>query len=141
MRRGQEAVIETGRDGAVSHTGKVVYVADVVDDQTRTVKVRVEVPNPGRHFKPGMFVTARIATGSAGPAVLMVPKDAVVLLDEGPTVFVEEGEAFRARAVEVGQEMGGWVPVRKGLQAGERIATAGTFVLKAQLVKAKLGEE
>jgi cobalt-zinc-cadmium efflux system membrane fusion protein len=119
----------------------VTHLGDVVDEQTRTVKVRLELSNAERRFKPGMFVTARVATGATGPPVVMVPKDAVVLMDDGPSVFVEEGEALRARVVEVGQEMDGWIPVRNGLGVGERIATAGTFALKAHLVKAKLGED
>jgi cobalt-zinc-cadmium efflux system membrane fusion protein len=141
LRAGQEAVIEVGRDGKVVHTGRVVHIGDVVEEQTRTVKVRVEVPNPHRHFKPGMFVTGRITSRHPGPAVLMVPKDAVVLLDEGPVVFVLRGEEAHPRPVEVGPEVEGWIPVRKGLSAGEQVVTEGAFTLKAQLVKAKLGEE
>ena len=136
---GQEAVVEAGQD--VEHGGRVVYVGDIVEDQTRTVKVRVEMRNARRHIKPGMFVTGRIATKQGGPAALMVPKDAVVLLDEGPVVFVDRGEVIEARAVEVAPAIGGWVPIRKGIAAGESVVTGGAFVLKAQLVKAKLGEE
>lgn len=140
VRIGQEAVIEAGRDGKVSHTGRVVHISDLVEEQTRTVKVRVEIPNRERHFKPGMFITGRIASSQPGPPVLMVPKDAVVLLDEGFAVFVVVSDVARVRAVEVGPEVGGWIPVRKGLNAGEPVATAGTFALKAQILKTKLGE-
>lgn len=135
--RGQAATVVAGRD---THTGRVTYVADVLDDQTRTVKVRVEIPNQEGHFKPGMFVTARIATRMAGPARIMVPKEALFLLDDRAVVFVETAEGFRPRPVETGPEMSGWVPIQKGLQAGERVVTQGAFALKAQLVKAKLGE-
>jgi cobalt-zinc-cadmium efflux system membrane fusion protein len=141
VRVGQEAVIQAGRDGAVKHAGRVVYVGDVVEEQTRTLTVRVEIPNPQRHFKPGMFVTGAIATRAGGPALLMVPRDAVVLLDEGPVVFVDRGEVIEPRAIEVGPEVEGWVPVRKGVAAGEKVVTAGAFTLKAQFVKAKLGED
>jgi cobalt-zinc-cadmium efflux system membrane fusion protein len=136
---GQETVVAAGQD--VDHGGRVVYVGDVVEEQTRTVKVRVEIPNAQRHVKPGMFVTGRIATKNSGPAALMVPKDAVVLLDDGPVVFVDRGETIEPRAVEVGPAVGGWVPIRRGIAAGENVVTGGAFVLKAQLVKAKLGEE
>lgn len=141
VRVGQQVVVETGRDGKISHTGRVVRIADIVEEQTRTVKVRVEIPNRERHFKPGMFITGQIASPQPGPPVLMVPKDAVVLLDEGPVVFVIRDNAAKARPVEVGPEVGGWVPVRKGLSSGEQIATAGAFALKAQLLKKQLGEE
>lgn len=141
VRVGQAVVIEAGRDGEDTHTGRVVHIGDIVEEQTRTVNVRVEVPNRERHFKPGMFVTGRITMPRPGPAVLMVPKDAVVLMDEGPVVFVVSGNEARARPIEVGPEVGGWIPVRKGLSPGEPVATAGSFALKAQLLKAKLGED
>ena len=135
--RGQQATVMAGRD---THTGRVTYIADVLDDQTRTIKVRVEIPNKERHFKPGMFVTAKIATRAVGPARLMVPKNALVLLDDSQVVFVESEDGIRARSVEAGAEVGGWVPIDKGLQPGARVVTEGAFALKAQLVKAKLGE-
>jgi cobalt-zinc-cadmium efflux system membrane fusion protein len=141
VRRDQEVVVEAGRETRLTHTGRLVYIGDVVEEPTRTVKVRVEIPNAERHFKPGMFVTAQIATRQAGPATLMVPKDAVFVMDERLVVFVEGEDGFRPRAVQVGPEAGGWVPVQKGLRAGEKVVTEGGFALKAQLVKAKLGEE
>ncbi len=136
--RGQAVMVVAGRD---SHTGRVTYIADVLDDQTRTIKVRVEIPNKERHFKPGMFITAKISTRTAGPPRLMVPKNALLLLEDSQVVFVETDEGIRARPVEAGNEIGGWVPIDKGLQAGERVVTQGAFALKAQLVKAKMGEE
>jgi cobalt-zinc-cadmium efflux system membrane fusion protein len=141
VRVGQQVVIETGRGSTNTHTGRVVQIADVVEEQTRTVKVRVEIPNRERHFKPGMFITGQIASPQPGPPVLMVPKDAVMLLDEGPVVFVIRNDFAEVRRIEVGQEVGGWVPVRKGLSSGEQIATAGAFALKAQLLKTTLGED
>ncbi len=71
----------------------------------------------------------------------MVPKAAVVYLDEGPVVFVETESKLQPRPVETGPELGGWIAIRKGLAAGERVVTEGAFALKAQIVKAKLGEE
>jgi cobalt-zinc-cadmium efflux system membrane fusion protein len=122
------------------HSGRLVHIGDVVDEATRTVKVRVEIPNPERHFKPGMFVSARIASRQAGARVLAVPKDAVFLLDEGPAVFVKEADGFVPRTVQAGPEVGGWVPVLKGLTAGDKVVTGGGFALKAQLLKSKLGD-
>jgi len=140
LRRGQEVVVEAGRDGQIRHNGRLVHIGDVVDEATRTVKVRVEIPNPERHFKPGMFVRARITSRRPGPATLAVPKDAVFLLDDGPVVFVEEGDGFVPRSVQAGQDVGGWIPVMKGLAAGDKVVTSGGFAVKAQILKAKLGE-
>ena len=141
VRPGQDVTVEISGAQKMTHTGRVVYVGDVVTEQTRTLKVRVEIPNPERHFKPGMFVSARIAARQPGPAVLMVPKAAVVYLDEGPVVFVETDARLQPRPVETGPELGGWIAIRKGLTAGEGVVTEGAFALKAQIVKAKLGEE
>ncbi|MGH7348797.1 MAG: efflux RND transporter periplasmic adaptor subunit [Candidatus Rokuibacteriota bacterium] len=141
VRVGQEAAVEAGRDAALKHTGRVVFIADVVEEQTRTIKVRVEIPNRERHFKPGMFVTARLNIRQPGRAVLMVPRDAVVLLDERAVVFIDRGDKIEAQPVETDPTVEGWVPVRKGLTAGDPVVVEGAFALKAQLVKAKLGEE
>ncbi len=73
VRPGQEVTVETDGAQKMTHTGRVVYVGDVVTEQTRTLKVRVEIPNLERHFKPGMFVSAHIAArqprggGAHGP--------------------------------------------------------------------------
>jgi len=141
LRVGQEVAIEVDGEASVKKVGRIAYIAEVVDEQTRTVKVRVELANANRHLKPGMFVTARITTGQLGGAVLMVPKSALFLLDEGPVVFVEEEKRIRPRPVETGAQIDGWIVINNGLKAGERIVAEGGFALKAQMLKSKLGEE
>ncbi len=141
LRIGQEATIETNDETPLRKKGRVAYIGEVVEDQSRTVKVRVELSNPGRQFKPGMFVTARITTGRQGQPVIMVPSSALFLMDEGAVVFVEEKEGFQPRFVEVGPQAGGWTAIRHGLTAGERIVHEGGFALKAQILKSRLGEE
>ncbi len=141
LRIGQEVAIETTGEKAKERTGKVAYIGDVVDEGSRTVKVRVELLNGERQFKPGMFVTARITTRRTGEPTIMVPPGALFIFDEGPVIFVEGAEGIQARSVEVGQQVGSWIPVRKGLKAGEKIVTEGGFALKAHLLKSKLGEE
>ena len=141
FRPGQEAVIETGRESKRGYAGRVVFIGDVVEEQARAVKVRVEIPNAERRFKPGMFITARLVSRPSGPGVVMVPRDAVMLMDEGQVVFIDRGEVIEPRPVEVGAEAGGWLPVRKGVAAGEKVITEGAFALKAQIVKARLGED
>ncbi len=141
LRIGQKAAIEVGGEASAKKAGRITFIGDVVDDQTRTVKVRVELANTNRQFRPGMFVTARITIGQSGNPVLMVPKSALFLLDEGPVVFVEEEKEIRLRPVEVGAQIDGWIVIHNGLKAGERIVTEGGFALKAQMLKSKLGEE
>ena len=141
LRIGQEATIETNNETPLRKKGRVAYIGEVVEDQSRTVKVRVELSNLERQFKPGMFVTARITTGRGGQPAIMVPSSALFLMDEGPVVFVEEKEGFQPRFVRVGPQAGGWTAIRDGLKAGERIVHEGGFALKALILKSKLGGE
>ena len=120
--------------------GSVSYVAHTVDPSTRTAKVRIEVDNPRRELRPGMFGSvAIVGRGSeGGQAVLAVPDAAVQTVEGGPAVFVPvEGEenTFAKRAVTVGKPVGGWVPVLTGLKEGEPVVVSGTFILKADLGK------
>jgi RND family efflux transporter MFP subunit len=140
LQLGQEVAIETGGEPRRKQTGRVAYIGDVVDEQSRTVKVRVELPNPERHFKPGMFVTAQITTRRSGPPMILLPSTALFLLDEGPVVFVEGRDGIRPRSVEPGPQVGGGIIIRKGLTAGEKVVTEGGFAIKAQMLKSKLGE-
>ena len=141
LRIGQEVTIETHGEPPLRKKGRVAYIGEVVEDQSRTVKVRVELSNLERQFKPGMFVTARVHAGSGGPPVIMIPCSALFLMDGGPVVFVEEKEGFQPRFVQVGPQGGGWTTIGNGLKAGERIVQEGGFALKALILKSKLGGE
>ncbi len=119
--------------------GKITYITDVLEEKTRTAKVRVEVPNPHRTLKPAMFAEATIATQAAKSA-LVVPKSAVVYLVQGPAVFVETREGFEPRQVRVGEEGGDTVVIAEGVREGERVAVRGGYSLKAELLKEQFGE-
>jgi membrane fusion protein, heavy metal efflux system len=108
--------------------GQLTYVADVVDPESRTVEVRMEVPNPRRRIKPEMLSTIIIHVQSA-PA-LVVPSHAVVREGKQDFVFVQTGpQHFTLRAVELGPDGGPWRAVRGGLAAGEPIVVEGAFHL------------
>jgi membrane fusion protein, copper/silver efflux system len=101
------------------------------DAATQTVNVRFEADNPGNVLRPGMFVD--VALPVTLPEALVVPVDAV--LDSGlkKTVFVERAQGvFEPRAVETGWRFGDRVQIVKGLEAGERIVVAGTFLLDSE---------
>ena len=141
IEKGQPVTIKAGAEGAKGQTGRVAFIGDVVDEQTRTLKARVELPNPGRLFKPGMFVTARILTHRAGPAEIQLPSSAVFLFEDASVVFVEGPDGVRPRPVETALRSEGRVAIRKGLSVGERVVTEGGFALKAHLLKSKMGED
>lgn len=121
--------------------GLVDYVGAVVEPATRTIEVRLVVPNPDGRLKPGMFGTARIASALEGDAAsLVVPRPAVQSLGHEQVVFVPDGEGvFRAVEVEVGRRTPDEVEIVKGLEPGTRVVTTGAFVLKSELSKESLG--
>jgi Cu(I)/Ag(I) efflux system membrane fusion protein len=141
-------------------TGKLALVYPRVDTATRTNRVRFELANPQHELRPGMFATVRINTplesiepykslvanrqqatltapvhGSTPPPheFLVVPERAVVDTGSKKIVYVErEPGLFEGREVELGPRTGGYYPVLKGLQSGERIAAAGGFLIDAE---------
>lgn len=128
--------------------GRVTYIDPVLNTETRTARVRVEVANRQERLKVGMFVEVGFQTGAQGLAAaaneLAVPDEAVQRIGERTVVFVpKEGEAghFEARGVETGGVTGGQRRIISGLKAGERVVTRGSFALKTQLLKGELGEE
>lgn len=120
--------------------GKVTYISSTMNKETRTVKARVEVPNPDGRLKPEMFVTAAIHTGSSAKALLL-PEEAVLLVQGQPTVFVAERGGFEARAVEVGERAQGRIVIISGVEAGENVVVGGAYALKARLLKSQISAD
>jgi cobalt-zinc-cadmium efflux system membrane fusion protein len=119
--------------GGVAAAGEISYVAPVIDPETRTATARVVLANPERVWRPGMFVTAR--TLDTTPAEVLVPGDAVRIIEGQRIVFVVAGEALVPRAVTLGREGSTQVEVLAGLSPGERVASGNTFLLEAELGK------
>jgi Cu(I)/Ag(I) efflux system membrane fusion protein len=112
--------------------GKVSAILPEVDAQTRTMKARVELANPGAKLKPGMYATLSFAPPSAKPAVL-VPSEAVIRTGARSVVLLAEGEGrFRPADVELGAESGGQTEILKGLKAGERVVVSGQFLVDSE---------
>lgn len=127
-----------------SFPGRVTYAGGIVDPASRTFKVRVELENPGRRLRPGMFAQVRIQTPRlAGDTAISVPELAVQEMNDRQVVFVATGRPgeFIIRPVTVGGSTGnGTVAITAGLRAGERIVSSGAFQLKAELMKASFGD-
>ncbi len=119
--------------GGMAADGEVSYVAPAIDPETRTATARVVLQNPERVWRPGMFVTARALDST--PAAVLVPSDAVHLLEGQRIVFVETASGFVPRVVVLGREGTSHLEIAAGLDAGERVATGNTFLLKAELGK------
>lgn len=121
--------------------GVVIQRSHQTNERTRTAPVRIEVDNREDLLHPGELVEARIAVGGS-EQVLAVPAEAIVLLQNQPTVFVAKGEGqFEPAPVVTGDTRDGWTVVKQGLEAGEAYAREGAFALKARLLRSQLGEE
>lgn len=128
VRVGQSVSIEVPALGNEKLVGKLIYVAQTIDPDTRTVLVRTELDNRDGRLKPAMLATMLITA----PTVerLVVPASAVVRENDEDHVFVAEGERhFRLVRVKLGPEQGGKRVVLSGIKAGERIVTEGAFHL------------
>ncbi|HBK42892.1 MULTISPECIES: efflux RND transporter periplasmic adaptor subunit [unclassified Polynucleobacter] len=111
--------------------GVVAHVDSIVNTQTRTVVVRMEVPNKDGLIKPGMLATMMIE--SQPTEKLLVPTSAVIREDNKDYVFVkEDDEIYRMIAVKLGPEGKGYRPVISGLKVGQNIAVNGAFHLNAE---------
>lgn len=119
-------------DASVTEEGRITYLAPVVDEAARTVKVRIE--GGASKLRPGSFIRAELATTGVSAAVLAVPEEAVHEVDGKNVVFVPvKGEAntFALRSVTTGAMVTKMVPILSGLADGESYVAKGSFILKA----------
>ena len=113
-------------------TGAVTVVYPHLNTQTRTARIRIEVPNPDELLRPEMYVDAEIETGSSEP-VLAVAESAV--LDSGTrrAVLIDKGEGrFEPREVKLGRRGGGNVEVTEGVSVCEAVVTWANFLIDAE---------
>jgi len=115
----------------VKFSGRVILISSVVDPDTRTVKVRTEVANPGGQLKPDMFANVEIVTAGRASAIT-VPLAAI--LDDGgkSVVFVADGTGFKKREVIVGLKSNDRVEIVEGLTAGDKVVVKGNYLLMQQ---------
>jgi membrane fusion protein, copper/silver efflux system len=125
-----EVVIDAFPDESLS--GRVSYIHPDVRADTRTTRVRVDLPNPDGRVRPGMFATMLVDTPVAERAVV-VPRDAVLRTGERNIVFVEEAPGrFEIRDVRPGADANGRTQILSGLFAGERVVSRAAFMLDAE---------
>lgn len=121
----------TGYPDAV-FKGKVGALLPEVNAATRTLRARIELPNPAGRLKPGMFATLTFASRQGKPSVL-VPSEAVIRTGQRDVVVVALGEGrFRATEVRVGREADGQSAILDGLKAGDKVVLSGQFLLDSE---------
>ncbi|MDI1237223.1 MAG: efflux RND transporter periplasmic adaptor subunit [Polaromonas sp.] len=139
VKTGAAATVTVGAYPGERFSGRVAYIANVLDKDSRTIAARIEVPNKDGRLKPEMFATANIATGGQLEAI-SVPDGAILLLQGQPTVFVSEGGGFQPRAVETGEKISGRTVIKSGLKPKEQVVAAGAYALKARMLKSQIGD-
>ena len=128
---GQRAIVTTAAHPGRRFLATVSYIQPQVNAETRTLQIRLELDNPGLVLKPDMFVEVELATGTESR--LLVPVNAVLNTGLRQTVFVDRGNGFlEPRQVQVGRQFGNEIEILQGLKGGERIVTAGTFLIDAE---------
>jgi Cu(I)/Ag(I) efflux system membrane fusion protein len=131
IRIGQNVEINSPSYPGKPFTGKVIYIYPFLDPKTRTVKVRVELPNPGMKLKPEMFVNAliRIPLGNS----IVVPTTAVMDTGKRQVIWVEKSPGvFQPQDVKVGQQTGDKIQILSGIKAGSKIAVSGGYLIDSE---------
>jgi len=140
LRVGQSALITVDTYPNHQLTGKVTYVSDFLDPQTRTAKVRCEVPNGDVRLKLNMFASVNLPT-TFSRRTLAVPAGAIQEVGDKTMVFIRKtATQFEPRWVSAGNTVRDLVEITNGLQEGEPVVKAGAFHLKSILVGKDLGE-
>lgn len=134
-----EAVVRVSAFRDKDFRGMVDLAGSTLDEHTRTVKLRVCVENLQRMLKPGMFAKVEVRV-PLGKPVSMVPREAVVS-DEGVSfVFVRWKDDFWVRRnVVVGRDQGRFVEILDGVAVADTVAVGGSFMLKSDVLRAKMG--
>ncbi len=113
--------------------GKVAFVPPVLAADTRTARVRIELPNPDGALRPALFGSVTLAAPVATDPVLAVPESAVLDTGARQTVLVDRGEGrFSPRAVTLGARAEGYVEIVDGLAEGEAVVTRANFLIDAE---------
>lgn len=135
-----DVVIKTSAYPDVHFNGKIVYISDIVDKETRTFKIRAAINNPGKKLKPDMFAEMNIPTDKPAKA-LLIPTEALVKDGNENYLFIALNDTtFEKRIIVPGSIQGDYVEIKSGASKGERIVSKGTFMLKSELKKEIFGE-
>lgn len=136
---GQDVVIHSRSYPGETFRGKVKLVYPFLDAKTRTVKLRVEIPNPGLKLKPEMYVQASIGVPMANS--LVIPAGAVMDTGTRQVVWVESRTGvFLPREVKTGVRSGKEIQILSGLKAGEKVATTGGYLIDSEAQLSRGGD-
>jgi Cu(I)/Ag(I) efflux system membrane fusion protein len=154
VKTGQKARVAINAFPDRTFEGTIAYIYPTLKAETRTVPIRVELPNPGGLLKPAMYANVEVGvtggnprgtgtagTGDAGAKVLSVPTSAVIDSGMRQVVIVQKGEGrFEPREVKLGARGDDYVEVREGIRGGEQVVVSANFLIDSESnLKAALG--
>jgi cobalt-zinc-cadmium efflux system membrane fusion protein len=134
VRIGSDATVTTSAYPGLSLGGRISYIDPQVNPETRTAKVRVEVPNPRGELKLGMYAEVVVAGASDAPVPVM-PRTAIQNIGDRTVVYLanpKEPGTFTEREVRLGEASGEQVEITAGLQPGDVVVTEGSFFIRAE---------
>lgn len=143
------AKVKTGADVSIRveaypdrpFIGRLTYIADLIDPQTRTARARCVVPNPDSALKVDMFARVAIPTTEARHTTV-VPIRAVQQVDGQSVVFVQQSPTrFERRIVRTGVTAGELIEIASGVKTGETVVGSGSFYLKTALLRERIGDD
>ncbi len=124
--------------GGTIHSGIIMYVSPVINNESRTGKAIIQMDNLNQTWHPGDFITAQIIISDQS-GFLSLPKSVIQTINESPHVFVKKGDGiFEAKPIQIkGSDKGEFIEVLNGVQEGAELVSANTFLLKAELGKSE----
>jgi cobalt-zinc-cadmium efflux system membrane fusion protein len=141
IRVGQSAFVTVDTYANKTFEGKVAYIGDVLDPQTRTAHVRCEVNNHDMRLKADMFANIELPTKFSKQAIA-VPADALQVVEGKNVVFIRRSDTqFEKRQIEKGATVNNLTEIVSGIKQGEPVVTQGAFHLKSILAGGELGED
>src|SRR5258708_3668581 len=141
LRIGMPVTLRVRAYPGVTFDGRIIQLGPQLDPATRTLTVRVLVPNRDGRLRPEMYATAEIERGASRSA-LFVPEVSVQNLNGNSVVFVRRANSqFEARPVKSGASVDHEVEIAEGLKDGEEVVTDGAFVVKSQFLTRRLAQE
>ncbi len=141
IRSGQSAKVRINAYPDKNFGAKVTYVYPTLNPQTRTVPVRLELPNPGGLLKPAMYASVEISASSRKGKALSIPVSSVIYTGTRQIVLVELAEGrYEPREVKLGAQNDDYFDVLEGVGEGEKVVVAANFLIDAESnLKAAVG--
>lgn len=132
IRIGQQVEVAVPAYPGEKFEGKVSYISDVLNEETRTITVRAEVENTGYKLKPGMFADVTISLNNQVQA-LVLPREAILDEKDEYLVFLAKDGKYIPTIIFLGNKEGNFIEVLRGIQEGDTVVTTGNYQLKSKL--------